>query len=158
MILYQSASVYVRDSTSSTHRYSFGFVCDKCNENTNISDTKSIGWISACCVRSHVTEIITRTVSLKLLILLGMWVWYWQKSVWHAKPLQTSQLTLQCQPQCIVGSLTFHPLPASVHCMVVNTFKSAVNLKCSVLSGSWNLNPSVSERLKEKITLPRIKP
>jgi hypothetical protein len=42
--------------------------------------------------------------------------------------------------------------------MFKTTFKSAIHLKFSVLHSSWNLNATVSVRLKEKITLPGDKP
>jgi hypothetical protein len=36
-----------------------------------------------------------------------------------------------------------------VHCMALNAFKGAVNLKDSVLDSTWNLKPVVIEEVKE---------
>jgi len=67
MVLYHSDSVMIRVWTFSTHRYSFGFVCDKCSENTNISDNTSIGWMFACNFgshnRNHYSCILVKTVN-----------------------------------------------------------------------------------------------
>jgi hypothetical protein len=71
MILYYSGSVMIRVWTFCTHKYSFGFVCDKCSENTNISETQ----VLAECLLAmlgYIKEIIMLVFLLKQLILLDM--------------------------------------------------------------------------------------